>query len=1015
MSKVGAVAVVGGGVGGIQAALDLADSGFKVYLIESDVSIGGVMAQLDKTFPTNDCSICILSPKLVEAARHPNIELLSFSEVKGLSGEAGNFKLKVVRKARYVDETKCTGCGLCMEKCPVKVDAEFEEGLAKRKAIYIPFPQAVPRVARIDPEHCLYLTKGKCGACKKVCPFDAVNYEDEDKELLLDVGAVIIASGFEAYDPSKLYQYHPEHPDVVTSMQFERLLNASGPTAGHVVRGSDHREPKRIGFIQCIGSRSTAEGKPYCSSVCCAYATKEAMIAVEHDPELEVYIFNIDVRVFGKSFEEFYQRAQKDYGIKYIDSRPSGVGVRDDGSLYVMYEDHESGKVKTMDLDMVVLSVGLDTNPKIYELAEALGIKLNEYGFVETKMEAPVCTSREGVYVLGAAQGPKDIPDTVAQASGAAAKAGALLAEARGTMIEVPELPPERDVSGEIPRVGVFVCHCGLNIGGVVDVPAVAEYAKTLPYVVYAKDNKYSCSSDTQELIKEAIKKYKLNRVVVAACTPRTHEPLFQNTVREAGLNPYLFEFVNIREHVSWVTRDDKEKATEKAKELVRMGVAKAVKLNPLYREKLPLNHSALVLGGGISGMTAALDLADMGFPVYLVEREGELGGNLRNITQLPDGRDPSEIYEPLIERVKSHPNITLYLNSKLVEVKGFIGNFEGKIETPEGEKIVEFGAAIVATGARELVPEGYYHYGEQENVITQLELEKRLPGINAKSVVMIQCVGARCPERTYCSRTCCMEALKNAIRIKEESPDTQVYIIYRDIRSYGFMEELYQRARELGVVFIKYDADKPPVVGKDNVSVYDRLLRSNLTLPADLIVLSVPMVAPEGAEETSLLFKVPIDVVSGFFFEAHVKLRPVDFATPGVYLCGTAQGPKNIPESLSQASAAASRAATLLSKEYIEAEGIVSCVNEDVCIGCEVCVPMCPYSAIEMREREVEVDGKKVVVKKSSINPAACTGCGTCAAACNPGAIEQRHFQNNQILAQVKAAFNFPQNGGGA
>lgn len=329
MSKVGAVAVVGGGVGGIQAALDLADSGFKVYLIESDVSIGGVMAQLDKTFPTNDCSICILSPKLVEAARHPNIELLSFSEVKGLSGEAGNFKLKVVRKARYVDETKCTGCGLCMEKCPVKVDAEFEEGLAKRKAIYIPFPQAVPRVARIDPEHCLYLTKGKCGACKKVCPFDAVNYEDEDKEILLDVGAVIIASGFEAYDPSKLYQYHPEHPDVVTSMQFERLLNASGPTAGHVVRGSDHKEPKRIGFIQCIGSRSTAEGKPYCSSVCCAYATKEAMIAVEHDPELEVYIFNIDVRVFGKSFEEFYQRAQKDYGIKYIDSRPSGVGVRD--------------------------------------------------------------------------------------------------------------------------------------------------------------------------------------------------------------------------------------------------------------------------------------------------------------------------------------------------------------------------------------------------------------------------------------------------------------------------------------------------------------------------------------------------------------------------------------------------------------------------------------------------------------------------------------------------------------
>ncbi|MHC1624678.1 MAG: FAD-dependent oxidoreductase [Methermicoccaceae archaeon] len=1013
MDKVGAVAVLGGGVGGIQASLDLAESGFKVYLIESDVSIGGVMAALDKTFPTNDCAICILSPKLVEAARHPNIELYSFSEIVDMTGEPGAYKLKVVHKARYVDEDKCTGCGLCTEKCPVKVDSEFDEGIIKRKAIYYPFPQAVPRVARIDADHCLMLTKGKCGVCAKVCDANAVNFDDVDREEILEVGSVIIATGFKAFDPSGMSQYHPEHPDVITSMQFERLLNASGPTAGHVVRLSDGREPKKIGFIQCIGSRSKTDGKPYCSSVCCAYATKEAMIAIDHDKELEVTIFNIDMRVFGKGFEEFYERAKTQYGIRYIDSRPSGVIVKDDGSLSVRYENHNTGESEEMDLDMVVLSVGLEASPKIYKVADALGVELDEYGIVKTSIEAPVSASREGVYVLGAAQGPKDIPDTVAQASGAAAKAHALLSEARGTRVEAPNLPPEKDVSGEPPRVGVFVCHCGLNIGGVLDVPAVAEYAATLPHVVFAKDNKYSCSSDTQEIIKDAIQRYNLNRVIVAACTPRTHEPLFQGTIREAGLNPYLFEFVNIREHISWVNKNEPEKATEKAKEMVRMGVAKAVRLKPLYKDKLPLTHSALVIGGGISGMAAALDIADMGFPVYLIERESELGGNLRNLTKLMDGRHPSEVYQPLIDRVMAHENITVYTSSTLTEMQGFIGNYEGKIKTADGELDIKFGAAVVATGAVELKPDGYFKYSVYDNVITQQELEQKLEdGLDAKRVVMIQCAGSRVPERTYCSRICCMVAVTNAIRIKEEDPSKEVYILYRDIRTYGMLEKYYDRARELGVVFIKYTPDKPPMVEEDRVVVHDRLLNDTIDIPYDLVVLSAPLVPPEGVEDTSILFKVPIDVVSGFFFEAHVKLRPVEFATPGVFLCGTAQGPRNIPESLSQASGAASKVGALLAKEFIEAESDVSVVNEDVCIGCGVCVPMCPYTAISMVEREVEVDGKKLVVQKSSINPAACAGCGTCTAACNPGAIEQRHFENPQLLAQVKAAFSLKQGG---
>jgi len=1014
---VGAVAVLGGGIGGIQASLDLADSGFKVYLIESDVSIGGVMAQLDKTFPTNDCSICILSPKLVEASRHPNIELLSFTEVVGLEGEAGAFKLKVLRKARYVDETKCTGCGLCMEKCPVKVPFEFEYNLAKRSAIYIPFPQAIPRVARIDPTVCLKLTKDRCGNCEKVCGPKAVNYNDVDREMVLDVGAVIVATGFKPYDVSNLTQYHPEHPDVIHSMQFERLLNASGPTAGHVVRGSDGKPPKRIGIIQCIGSRSksSGQGRPYCSSVCCAYATKESMIAVEHDPDLEIVIFNIDVRVFGKGFEEFYQRAQRDYGLKYVDSRPSCVNVRKDGSLYVVYEDHDEGRVKQMDLDMVVLSVGLDTNPKLREIAGALGIELDEFGHALTTTAEPMSTTREGIFVLGAASGPKDIPDTVAQASGAAAMAEALLAEARGTMITEKELPPEKDVEGVPPRIGVFVCHCGLNIGGVVDVPAVAEYAKSLPYVVYTKDNKYSCSSDTQQIIKDAIIEHDLNRVVVAACTPRTHEPLFQNTCREAGLNPYLFQFVNIREHVSWVHMKEKEKATEKAKELVRMGVAKVARMKPLYSEHLPLTKSALVLGGGVSGMTAALKLADMGFPVVLVERENELGGMLTKLTELHDGSSPRDIIDPLIKRVNEHERITVFTGSHLISNEGFVGNFVGKLATPEGEVDIEYGAAVVATGAVELEPQGYYGYGEHENVITQLQLEQKLEeGFSAKSVAMIQCAGARVPERTYCARICCTYAMKNAIRIKKQSPETEVYVLYRDIRTYGMYEKLYDEARELGVVFIKYTPERPPKVMGTHIEVYDRLAHTEVSIPVDYTVLSSPLVAPEGVEDTSLLFKVPIDVVSGFFFEAHVKLRPVDFATAGVFLCGTAQGPKSISESISQGAAAASRAATVLSKPHLETEAIVSKVNEDRCIGCETCVAMCPYTAISMVEKEVERCGVVQLVRKASINPAACTGCGTCVSACNPGAIEQMRFENIQILEQMRAAFGFSFNGGG-
>jgi len=998
----GSVAVVGGGIAGIQAALDLADSGFKTYLIESKPSIGGVMSQLDKTFPTNDCAMCILSPKLVETARHPNIELISYSDVKSISGKAGDFKVKIVKKARYVDETKCTGCGSCTEKCPSKVPDEYNAGMSKRKSIYIPFAQAIPRVATIDAAHCLYLTKGKCGVCKKVCGPKAVDYEQKDKEIELNVGSVILATGFKPFDPSILKNYRFDHPDVITSLQFERLLSASGPTQGHVTKQSDGKVPKNIAFIQCVGSRNPRIDRKHCSSVCCMYATKESIIAKEHDPELNVTIFHIDIRAYGKNFEEFYNRAQREYGIKYINSRPPEVVVGANNALSLKYEDFNTGDLKTQDFDLVVLSIGLDPADSTRELAQSSGIGLDDFGNIATSIEKPVESSVAGIYVCGVAQGPKDIPDTVAQASAAASKAAALLSSERATLIKERKFPDEKQLSPD-PRIGVFVCHCGINIGSVVNVPNVVEYAKNLPGVAHAQEMLYACSSDSQVTIKDAIAKNDLNRVVVASCTPRTHEPLFQNTCREAGLNPYLFELANIREHCSWVHMKEKERATEKAKGIVQMAVAKSALFQPLYKQQVSLINKALVLGGGVAGMTAALDIANNGYHVTIIEKEKELGGMLREMTELYDGKKPADVLKELIGKVNGNINIRVINEAKLLTVEGYLGNFKGVVLANGKELPIDFGAAVIATGARNLEPSGLFNYGKDNRVVTQAQFEKMLgKGISANNITMIQCVGARNKEREYCGRTCCVDAAKNAIRIKKANSKANVFVLYRDMRTYGVMEKLYENARDLGVIFIKYEAEIPPKVQGGLVLVHDSMLNQDIELASDLVVLSTPLVAGEN-EEINQLFKIPLDK-NKFFLEAHPKLRPVDFATDGVFLCGSAQAPKLIDEAISQASAAASRACTILSRKFIETEGAVSVVNEAKCIGCGTCVTVCPYNAPSLYDVTVKAEEVTYMTKKSKINAASCKGCGSCAAACPAGAITAQHFSSKEIAEAINA-----------
>jgi len=1468
--KIGAVMVVGSGIAGIQASLDLANSGMKVYLVENDISIGGVMAQLDKTFPTNDCSACILSPKLVEVGRHPNVEIMTQRTVDSVNGEPGKFTVSLTRAPRYIDLDKCTGCGDCAKVCPVTVPNRFNEGLDERKAIYRKFPQAIPSgfaidkigtapckaacpthisvqgyVALIadgkykealklikqenpfpsvcgrvcnhpcesackraevdDPVAIMYLKrfvadldlndetkfvpeikedKGKkvaiigagpagltaayylaiegykvvvfealpvaggmltvgipeyrlpkavlnaeiktmeemgveirlntkvgtditldqlrsdydalfigvgshissklnvpgedmegvvhgidflrrvalgekvflgnrvavvgggnvamdavrtalrtgsqeafvlyrrtraempaadeeieealhegiqmeflaapvkvlgnggkvtgiecikmelgepdasgrrrpvpvkgseftiecdavipaigqtsdmsfvdeksglsinkwdtfdvdpvtfatnvegifaggddvtgpatvveainagkeaaksidrylqgrdvklsrernwkegiadkgdvswmekvsrpqlrelepnerkthfkevvqpyteeeavaearrclsCGICSEcyqcveACIAGAISHDMKEEKESIEVGSIIAAPGFEVFDASLRGEYgFGVYENVVTSIQFERILSASGPYFGHVQRLSDGKEPKKIAFIQCVGSRDVNCGNSWCSSVCCMYATKEAIIGKEHAKELEPTIFYMDIRAYGKDFDRFVNRAKDEYGIRYVRSMPSTIKELQQSKNLLLTYVQEDGTLVEEEFEMVVLSVGLTPPREAEKLAAALGIELEEHGFCKTSLENPVQTTRDGVFVCGAFGGPKDIPETVMEASGAAASSQGLLASRRGTMITEEVLPEEMDMRGVGPRIGVFVCHCGINIGGVVNVPEVVEYAKSLPNVVYVTDNLFTCSQDTAVKMGEVIKEENLTRVVVASCSPRTHEPLFQENCEKAGLNRYLFEMANIRDQDSWVHMHEPEAATEKAKDLVRMAVAKAQFLKPLKPGQLSVNKATLIIGGGLAGITAALSLADQGLESYLVEKEQELGGNYKNLYYTLEGLDTKQHLARLLGKVEEKKDLIHVMTAaKIKNIEGFIGNYKTTVDVRGGEEQFEHGTVILATGAYENETKEYL-YGQNDKVVTQRELEKLIAegsekAMSAKKVVMIQCVGSRCEERPYCSRYCCSEAIKNALKLKEADPDTDVTIIYRDIRTYGLKEDYYKKAREANVKFVRYEEDLKPDVTADGsrlrISAFDYILNEKVELEADILALSVGTVPNKDNEELSKFLKIPINQ-DGFFLEAHVKLRPVDFATDGVFFCGMAHSPKMSDEAVTQASAAVSRACTILTKDFIEAEGKTAYVIKQRCMACGLCEANCPYGAIAVDQKE----GCAVV------NTVLCKGCGVCTASCRMNAVDLNGFNNEEILAQIGA-----------
>jgi heterodisulfide reductase subunit A len=948
---------------------------------------------------------------MLDAGRHPNIEIMTNSELTGLSGQAGNFRVTVRRNPRYVSEDLCTGCGLCAEDCPVVVPNEFEIGMGARKAIYSPFAQAVPNVYIIDRGNCLNDDFLVCNNCVNKCDRNAIDFDDTAREIELNVGSVIVATGFDVYDASAIPSYgYGLYENVMTNMELERVLNATGPTRGHIIRPSDHKPPKNIAFIQCVGSRGEGKeaGCQYCSRFCCMNTVKDCLLVKQHEPDIEkIQVFYIDLRAAGKGFEEFYHRSLEMPELEYIRGRPSKI-LEDPETKdpIIFYENGETGQVSRIRVDLAVLSAGAVASESNRELAEALGIDLDENDFfrIETRYGSPLHTVKEGIYVCGCAAGVNDISDSVTQGSGAAAQAERFVAKFR--VKEEPREIKELDLSGP-PRVGVFLCHCGINIAGVLDIDSLKEYAKSIPDVAYVENNVFLCSDEGQRLVQEQIVEQRLNRVVAAACTPRTHEPIFRESCELVGLNPYLFEMVNVRDQCSWVHTNEPGNALRKAKDLIRMGVAKARRLQPLYRETIPVNQSVLVIGGGVAGMCAALELEAQGVKVFLIEKEGRLGGRLNNLTRVyPADLSAFELARAIVEKIKAS-RVEAMASTEVNSITGYIGNFD--VSSTCGNFRV--GTIILATGAEIYKPETEFGYGQYDNVITNQELENILhdskkkitiDGQTPKTVVFIQCVGSRgSGKNPGCSRFCCPTTIKQAIRLRESGVNVAVF--HRDMRTVGARaEEHYRHARAMGVKFIRYTPERLPRVlgnGKwaDRVEILELALNRMLEIDVDHVVLAAGMIPNEkSTAKLQDLLKVPRGA-DGFFMERHAKLGPVETTTEGVFLAGCVSGPKDIADSIAQGSAAAAKAAAIICRDTVGLDPTTCIVEQTLCRACGQCVEICQYHAPSLMEI---VPG----LQAARINPALCKGCGTCASWCPTGAIVALHFTDEQINSMMEA-----------
>jgi heterodisulfide reductase subunit A len=990
------VLVIGGGIAGIQASLDLAEAGSRVVLVEREATIGGLMAVLDKNFPTLDCSICIEAPKMSEVDLHPNIEVLSLSEVVGLEGSPGAFQVEIRQKARLVTD-ECTRCGDCTLACPVALPNEFDSGMATRKAIYTPIPQSSPGAYLIDIDHCLnsppnYLP---CDRCVQVCPPKSIDFlMPSERRLTRHVASVIVAVGYDMLDPREIREYgFGTHPDILTALEFERLVNSAGPTGGEILCPSDGRHPHNILFVLCVGSRDRRFFR-YCSRFCCMYSIKHAYQSIDHGVA-GVTVLYMDVRAYGKGFDGFWSRTQE-AGARFVRGRPARIQPGENG-IQVAYENTEMAGRIDETYDMVVLANAVAPPSGLVDLSVRLGIELDEDGFIQSDeaLGGLVMTTRPGVYAAGCVSGPKDIPDSVAEGSGAAALALSHLTER--SWPEQPDIEPVVDI--ETPRVGVFVCHCGNNIAGVVDVKRLVQFSQTLTDVVFASDQMFSCAGNTQGEIEEAIKREGINRVVVAACSPKTHEAIFRGVLIRSGLNPFLLEMSNIRNMDSWVHKFDHEAATIKAMDMVRMAVEKARMLEPLEISHFPLTQTALVIGGGIGGMTAASTLARQGFQTHLVEKNHHLGGLLDRLDDIAPSGIKAHDFLVAKSLDLADAGVNIHLNTTVETIGGVVGNFHAQLSNGEDLKV---GAIVVATGSTPYQPVEF-GYGQHENVITNLELENWLADghVSAQRITFIACVGSR-QGKMGCSRYCCTSMLNQALQLRKMGK--QVRIASKDIRTYSRQaEELYEEAMRSGIQIFRYDSNCSPSEaitflengdGAHHVGLFDQFLGVDLCIPTELLVLVVGLRPTEDNLADQLKLARSED---GFLMELHPKLGPAETASQGITLAGAAQGAKDVRETIAQAMAASAKAGALLSRGIIEKEPLTAQFIEALCIGCMRCVKVCPFSAIE----QIGPAGKEGTVK---ILEAACMGCGTCAAECNFDAIDMPYFTKQQILAQIDA-----------
>lgn len=1022
--------VIGGGIGGMRAALDMADAGLKVYLIEQTPCLGGRVAQLGYMFPQHDCVLCrgtpdhgygctrpSISPAYIQHNQHPNIEILTSTRVVDIAGQAGEFTISLRQEPRYVDSLRCINCGYCAERCPVTLPDSYQRGMSQRKAAYKVSTRAAPDTYVIDKgPYC-----EACNKCVEVCPSNAIDLNEQPRLMSIEVGAIILALGFKVFEPHGLEELgYGRYANVLHAMQYERLASRSGPTEGVVQRPSDGRFPKSIAWLQCVGSRD--QHNSYCSSICCMYGTKEAILAKERlGQEVDCSIFLMEERAFNKEYSTYFAKARKEHGIRYLHCRVSDI--REDpnsGDLLLRYAA-PNGAIQQERFEMIVLATGLQPPDSAHHFTEMLDIQLNQHGFCETHKFTPLQTTHSGVFVCGAFASPKEISETIIDASGAAAEVMRLLNNRLNThnftrehaFLAKNDLPPERDVSSEPPRVGLFVCTCGKTISKSLDLSNLVQLASSFPGVVRSELIDFACFPETVTRIRNQIQTNNLNRVVIAGCSNRTHDSLFQRMIRQAGLNPYLLELVNLRDQVSLVHNQQRHVANHKALEMVRVAVGRVNAAEPVHKQSYTTQPSALIVGGGLTGMTAALAIADSGYDVHLIERTNVMGGHLQNIYYVAEGDDPRRLGRDLINRVRAHQRISVYRRTEMANHGGHVGRFWADLRTSHTDGTIEtfrieHGVTILATGGRETREHPWL---DIPSVITQEDLEEivvhRPEEIAAlQDVVMIQCVR---PEgmMEYCSRVCCTNTMKNAIRIKLFNPNCRVTVLYKNIVTYGFREKYYTEARRLGVVFVRYTDDLPPQIeiaraGRSTrlqVRVRDLSLDRWLALPADLIPLSMSIAPAEGTHKLAKMLRLPLST-EGFFSEAQKKLRPMDFMREGIFLAGMAHYPKFIEESISHALAAAGRALTLLSQGTMHLGGVVAKVESDKCVGCLTCTRVCPFEI-----PQVVVENGRFGVGNlggaARIDPAQCQGCGTCTGECPANAIQLIHYTDEQMMLQ--------------